>query len=497
MNILLAASEAVPYAKTGGLADVSGALPLALQKAGHQVALIMPAYRSTLKSQFEMECPGIEFTIPIGQKTVAGSLLKSYLPGSQVPVYFVRQDHYFERDQLYTAGKGDYVDNCERFVFFSRAVLESIRLLNLEVDVLHCNDWQTGLIPVYLKTLYRHSPQYQRIVSLLTVHNLAYQGTFWHWDMLLTGLDWKYFNWHQLEFFGNLNLLKAGLVFADAINTVSPRYAQEIQSSPLGCGLEGVLQQRRSALTGIVNGADYDRWNPACDDNLPVRYDATSVVAGKAACKAALQRELNLPVEPRTPLLAFVGRMVEQKGIDQLIAVIQDWVQQGGAQWVLLGTGHQQFEEAVATLAQRNPRMVAARLDFSEPLAHRIEAAADIFLMPSQFEPCGLSQLYSLKYGTVPIVRSTGGLADTITDVNDETLAAGTATGFVYQEHSALALSQAIRRACNHYQDTAKWTKIIAAGMAQDWSWDKSAQQYTALYQQMIARLPPRPVTVH
>ncbi len=252
MNILFATSEAVPFAKTGGLADVCGALPIELARLGHRPTVIMPAYRKVRYCGLPIEPLGIDFIVPIGSKTVTGHLLRSRLPDSDVPVYLVQQDQYFDRDELYGADGQDYIDNCERYVFFCRAVLEAIRLLELEVDVVHVNDWQTGLVPAYLKTEYRGLPRYERIASLFTIHNLAYQGKFWHWDMLLTGLDWKYFNWHQMEFHGMLNLLKTGLVFADRISTVSPRYAEEIQSSPLGCGLEGLLQHRRDSLSGIL-----------------------------------------------------------------------------------------------------------------------------------------------------------------------------------------------------------------------------------------------------
>ncbi len=359
-------------------------------------------------------------------------------------VYFVDQPQYYERPGLYQEDGEDYRDNCERFVFFSRAVLEAVRLLDLDVEVIHANDWQTGLVPAYLKIEYRGVPGYEQIGTLFTIHNMAYQGMFWHWDMLLTGLDWKYFNWQQMEFFGNLNLLKTGLIFADRLNTVSPRYAEEIQSAPLGCGLEGVLQQRRDVLTGIVNGVDYREWDPQMDSSLPTSYGPDTFAQGKAACKAALQTELGLPVEPKTPLIAFIGRLTDQKGVDLLAATVRDWVQTHDVQWAFLGTGDPQHHEQFAMLAERFPQKVAVRLEFSNQLAHRIEAGADIFAMPSRFEPCGLNQLYSLKYGTVPVVRATGGLADTIVDCNEATAAAGTATGFAFSEYSALALSEAL-----------------------------------------------------
>ena len=400
MNILLATSEAVPFAKTGGLADVSGALPVELARLGHQAAVIMPAYRQTQFCGQPIEPLGLDFVVPVGSKMVSGRLSRSTMPGGKVSVYLVHQDQFFDREQLYGIDGKDYVDNCERFVFFSRAVLEAVRLLDLPVDVLHANDWQTGLVPAYLKIVYAGIPRYQKIAALFAVHNMAYQGVFWHWDMLLTGLDWKYFNWHQMEFHGKLNLLKTGLVFADAIVTVSPRYAQEIQSNPLGCGLEGVLQYRREVLSGILNGIDEAEWNPATDRHLPVQYDATTVKSGKAACKAALQKELGLPQIAGVPLVSNVGRLDDHKGLDLIAEVIQRWVQTSDVQWAILGTGQPKYHKLFEGLAQRFPDKVAARLEFSNPLAHRIEAGSDIFLMPSRFEPSGLSQMYSLKYGT-------------------------------------------------------------------------------------------------
>lgn len=488
MNILLATSEAVPFAKTGGLGDVLGALPGELERAGHRAVLMLPAYRSALAAGVPMEPTGIELAIPIGNRVVRGSLLKSQLPGTTVTVYLVRQDDYFDRPSLYGENGVDYVDNCERFVFFCRAVLDSIRHLGLQVDVIHCNDWQTGLIPIYLKVEFAGVPQYERIASLLTIHNLAYQGQFWHWDMLLTGLDWKYFNWRQMECFGKLNLMKTGLVFADRINTVSPRYAEEIQSAPLGCGLEGVLQFRRSALSGIINGVDYNAWNPATDPHLPRHYDTSSWREGKAACKAALQKELGLPPLADVPLIGLIGRLADQKGFDLLAQVMQDWLRSRNVQWALLGTGDPQYHELFTTLAQRHPQQLAARLTFSEPLAHRLEAGADLFAMPSRYEPCGLNQLYSLRYGTVPVVRATGGLADTIVDATPQAIEQRRATGFAFREYSSLALSEALDRALEAYRQPDAWRQIVEAGMRQDFSWARSAREYVSLYQQTIAQ---------
>lgn len=483
MNIVFATSEVAPFAKTGGLADVCGALPIDLARAGHQLAVIAPAYRQVKTSGLPIEPLGVKFDIPIGNKIVRGRLLRGLLPGSEVPVYFVEQDEYFDRPEMYRLKGEDYKDNCERFVFFCRAALESIRLLHLEVDLFHCHDWQTALIPAYLHIEYLHTQGYEHIASLLTIHNLAYQGIFWHWDMLLTGLDWKYFNWHQMEFYGKLNLLKTGLVFADWLTTVSPTYAKEIQEDPLGCGLDGILRQRSEQLTGIVNGVDYAVWDPTADANLAERYGTTNWQAGKAACKAALQRELGLPESPRTPLIALIGRLADQKGWDLVVEVLRNWAHSMDVQWAILGTGEPFYHDTLGQLAREFPNRIAARLEFSDPLAHRIEAGADIFLMPSRYEPCGLNQLYSLKYGTVPVVRATGGLVDTVTDATPETLASGTATGFAFRDLNAGALDFTLRRALQTYwQNADTWRQLVMTGMQQDWSWKASAQRYLEVY---------------
>ena len=488
MNILLATSEAVPFAKTGGLADVCGALPIELARLGHNPIVILPAYRQTRYCGQPIEPMGIDFVVPVGSKMVAGHLLKSSLPGVDAPVYLVRQDEYFDRDQLYSIEGKDYIDNCERFVFFSRAVLEAVRLLELDIDVIHANDWQTGMIPAFLKIEYQKLPRYQKIASLFTIHNISYQGQFWHWDMLLTGLDWKYFNWHQMEFHGKLNILKTGMVFADSISTVSPRYAFEIQSNPLGCGLEGVLQYRHDVLSGILNGIDPNEWNPAADEHLAAKFDADSFTKGKPLCKAALQKELGLPEEPEVPLIGLVGRLTDQKGLDLVVEVMQRWVQTSDAQWAILGTGQPKYHKLLESLSDRYPQKVAVRLEFSNPLAHRIEAGSDIFLMPSRFEPCGLNQLYSLRYGTVPVVRATGGLADTIIGYDEQTAASGLANGFSFQEYSSLAFSEILRQACDVYRKPEIWNRLIATGMKQDWSWTRSAKQYIELYKTTISR---------
>jgi starch synthase len=489
VNVLIASSEVGPFAKTGGLADVCGALPQALARIGVHPIVMMPAYRRQIgKAALPIHATEVMFDIPIGSKVVSGRLVQSELPGSDVPIYFVDQPEYFDRAELYREKGADYKDNCERFVFFCRAVMESLRLLDLRVDVIHCNDWQTGLIPAFLRCEYQNAQGYEQIVSLMTIHNLAYQGRFWHWDMLLTGLDWKYFNWKQMEFYSDLNLLKTGIVFADAVSAVSPRYAQEIQSPECGCGLEGVLQQRADVLHGIINGVDYQVWNPATDPLIPRKYSIANWPDGKGVCKAALQLTFNLPASPKTPIIGLIGRLADQKGWDLVAAVMTRWVRDVDAQWVVLGTGEPQYHELLASLAREHPQRIGVKLEFSEKLAHLIESGADMFLMPSRYEPCGLNQLYSLKYGTVPVVRETGGLADSVRDLTSESLAAGTATGFSFAPYDASALEETLRRALDVFsQQPAVWSSLVETGMQQDWSWDHSARLYVELYRHLIA----------
>ena len=489
MNILFATAEAVPFCKTGGLGDVCGSLPGELAKLGHCPTVILPAFRQALNSGQPIEPTGISFEIPIGQKQVTGQLLRSQMPGTEVPVYLVEQNEYFDRAELYLEEDEDYRDNCERFTFFCRAVLEAIPLLDLQTDLIHCHDWCAALIPAYLKTLYHDRPPYDGIASLYTIHNLAYQGNFWHWDMALTGIDWKYFNWRQMEFYGNLNFMKSGIAFADAISTVSPTYAIEIMRPPLSCGLEGTLQHRRKDLFGILNGADYAAWNPSSDRFLGENtYDVSNYEIGKPACKAALQKAMGLPIDAEVPLLASVGRLADQKGFDLIARVMQQWAEQEDVQWVILGTGDPKYHQVLGQLAADHPLKMAVKLEFSNELAHQIEAGADMFLMPSQYEPCGLNQLYSLKYGTVPVVRATGGLADTVVDANPKALADSTATGFSFSEYTALALSDTLKRACEAYADKPVWKQLVETGMQQDWSWSQSARRYIEVYDQTRAR---------
>ncbi len=487
MHVVFAASEGVPFAKTGGLADVAGALPCALSRQGQRISLFLPAYRRAWSAGPDLIDMGVLLQIPVGARVVEGRVYESRLPGSDVAVYLIDQPGYFDRDGLYGNGVTDYVDNCERFVFFDRAVLETIRALRLEPDIIHCNDWQTGLISVYRRTLYRNMPELAACGTLLTIHNLAYLGLFWHWDMALTGLDWHLFNWQQLEFHGKLCFMKGGLVFADMLSTVSPSYAREIQTPRFGSGMEGLLRDRQVDLFGIVNGIDLDTWSPAVEPMLVQRYDATTVVEGKARCKTWLQEKTGLPVRPEVPVFAQIGRLDPQKGWD-LLADVADPLLERDVQLVVLGVGHPKYHAVLADLARKHPDRFWAYLGFDDDLAHQIEAGADLFLMPSVFEPCGLNQLYSLAHGTVPIVRATGGLADTVIDANSQTLADGTANGFRFTEPTSQALWQTIERALDLWLDREAWVKLMRTGMNADWSWDRSAAEYSRLYEQIGRR---------
>ena len=484
MNILFAASEAIPFAKTGGLADVAGALPKHIHDDLHQnVAVIMPFYRKVRDSGMPIEETGIEFDVPVGQVSRRAAILSSHFPASDTPVYFVQHDAYFDRDQLYGEKGLDYKDNCERFVFFSRAIIEAAKRLMPNVDLIHCNDWQTALVPVYLKTIYADDPVVGAAASAMSIHNLAYQGLFWHWDMRLTGLDWALFNWKQLEYFGKLNILKGGIVFADSISTVSKTYAREIQTTEFGVGLETVIQTRVDDLYGVLNGIDYSDWDPAHDKLIPAHYTADDL-AGKGVCKRELQTRNNLPLRPEVPLLGAISRLDKQKGFDLLEDVIDD-LMQDDIQFVLLGTGDPRYHELFQKIASDYPQKAGINLKFDNALAHQIEAGSDMFLMPSKYEPCGLNQMYSLRYGSVPVVRSTGGLADTITDFSEQTRDA--ANGFAFESYTPRALLDTVRRAVRTYH-SPEWRPLMIRGMKQDWSWTRSAREYLDMYEKTLAK---------
>ncbi|MBC8548251.1 MAG: glycogen synthase GlgA [Candidatus Brocadiales bacterium] len=481
MRIAEVSSEIIPYAKTGGLADVVGTLPLYLEKAGHEISIFMPFYKSVKESGIDIKLSDITFDIPLGDIEHTVTLWKSIHHGSEnIEIYFIQHDEYYDRDALYGTESGDYQDNAERFIFFSRAVIEAIRRLGLSIDIIHCHDWQTALIPVYLKTLFADNQKLSSIKTVLTIHNLAYQGLFLQEEMKLTGLDMSLFNWKNLEHWGQVNFLKGGIVFADILTTVSKKYAEEIRTVEFGCGLEDVIKEYENKLYGIINGVDYSEWSPEIDNLIPHKYGVEDI-SGKSLCKRQLQKDLNLP-QTEVPLIAIIGRLAEQKGVDLLIVIIEDLMKRD-LQLVILGIGDEKYHQMLKEAAPKYNSKLSVNIMFDNKLAHEIEAGADIFLMPSKYEPCGLNQMYSLRYGTIPVVRETGGLADTIIDSNDENLKNGTATGFTMKGYFAAELLFAIDRALEMYNSKAQWRSLIRNAMKQDWSWEKSANQYGKLFE--------------
>ncbi|MEK7291144.1 MAG: glycogen synthase GlgA [Planctomycetota bacterium] len=489
MRVVYLSSEVVPFAKTGGLADIAGAIPKSLQKLGVEITVIMPLYGIIKENKYPLVKTDIQFEVKIGDKLKSGYVYKGFMPDSKVPVYFLDNEQYYGRNGLYNYPETtkDFEDNSERFIFLSQGALEVINKLNIYPDIVHCNDWQTGLVPVYLKTIYARKECFKNTKTILTIHNIAYQGLFWHWDMKLTGLDWGLFNLKQLEFYGKLNFLKGGIVFSDLINTVSKTYAKEIQTPEYGEGLDGVLRDRSKDLYGIINGVDYSIWNPETDKFVIANYGVKNL-SGKQLCKKALQNKFRLP-ERNIPVVGLITRLTDQKGLDLVVDKFHD-LMKADLQFVLLGTGEQKYQELFQTYANKYPAKVAVKLNFDECSAHEIEAGSDMFLMPSRFEPCGLNQLYSLKYGTVPIVRSTGGLADTITDVRSYPITNGKANGFLFKEYNSDLLLATIIRALDSFKNKTRWTKLMISGMSQDWSWDMSAREYIALYKKIVKREP-------
>lgn len=487
MKILYLSSEVVPFAKTGGLADVAGALPKALAEEGHEVVLFLPRYKCVTEGPFTIESTGMSFEIPVGDQSVFCSIERTSFPDSQIPVYLVGCERYFDRDGLYQEKGRDYPDNLERFVLFCRAVLVATELIGFQPDIVHANDWQTALVPVYLENEHQGDPFFENTKTVFTIHNLAYQGQFpaEQWD--LTGLDWKLFSVPALEFYGELNLMKGGLIFADHLTTVSRRYSEEIQTEDFGCGLDGVLNERKDFLTGILNGVDYSQWDPRTDPLIPENYSHKDL-SGKEACKEKLQKQFGLPTSSKTALLGIISRLADQKGFD-ILADMFDYLMALPVQFVLLGTGDPEYHTLFEDMSRRFPDRCAVALTFDNTLAHRIEAGADFFLMPSRYEPCGLNQMYSLRYGTVPIVRETGGLADTIQEYDPETKEGN---GFVFQLPEPKEFFWAIKRGIDVYYGRKGWKGLMKRAMKQDFSWHRSAKEYLKLYKS-ISRVPNEP----
>jgi starch synthase len=475
MNVLFCVSEAVPFAKTGGLADVAGALPAALRRLGLDVRVVMPLYRGVGREGLE---PVMTAEREFGGRPIAWTVRRGAMPNG-TPAYLVDAPELFDRPGLYGEGGRDYDDSLLRFAAFCRAAV-ALRREAWAPDLIHCHDWQAALVAAYLR--WDRDP----LPTLFTIHNLAYQGLFPAEQFALTGLPEGAFVMDGLEFYGKVNVMKAGLVWAHVLSTVSETYASEIQTAEYGMGLDGLLRVRAADLFGVLNGVDYSQWDPSVDTYLPVRYTATDLT-GKARCKTALQQEVGLPPHAYTPLVGTVARLVTQKGFDLVTAALEGIVEMG-VQLVVLGTGDPQFEAAFRAAAARWPQQVAVTIGFNEGLAHRIEAGSDMFLMPSRFEPSGLNQLYSLRYGTIPIVRRTGGLADSIIDVTPESLQQGRANGFVFDAYAPEGLLATLGRAVAAYRDPGLWRFLQQVGMRADFSWDRAAARYRDLYALTVER---------
>lgn len=482
MKVLIASSEIVPFAKTGGLADVTGALSKALRRIGVEADCILPLYRSVDHGRFPMTPAGPQIPVPLGNREETG-VVEETDAGDGVRAFLVRNDRYFDREFLYGTKEGDYSDNCERFTFFCRAVMEWLVRTGRKYDVLHCNDWQTALLPAYVRTLYSQEEAIRSAATVFTIHNLGYQGLFWNYDLPLTGLGWELFTPKGLEFYGKLNLMKAGLVFADILSTVSPTYSREIQTPEYGHGLEGVLYERREDLYGIINGIDDDEWNPATDRLIAAPFSLEDLT-GKKECRADLLAEFGWTGPVEEPVIGMVGRLTPQKGLD-LLSEIGEWLAWQPVRVVILGFGERSYEEAMAELGRKYPDRISVRLAYDNRLAHKIEAGADIYLMPSRYEPCGLNQIYSLKYGTVPIVRRTGGLADTVIDADEDSQGG---TGFNFPGYDAEGLKAAVSRALAAYADRPRWEGIVRRAMEKDFSWGPSAREYVALYEKALRK---------
>lgn len=481
-RILFVTSEAHPVIKTGGLADVSGSLPQALKSLRQDIRIVMPAYADALPRL--KQCKEIA-RIPLAGINQSVRLLESRLPKSSVILWLVDAPGLFDRSgNPYVNGQGqDWPDNAQRFALFCR-VVSAIALgqagLTWQPDIVHCNDWQSGLVPALL------SLQDQRPATIFTIHNLAYQGLFPAETFSEIHIPQSLWTMHGLEFFGQLSFIKGGIQFADMINTVSPQYAAEICTAEFGYGLEGLLQHKQSQLVGILNGADYSQWNPARDTHLKYSYNSYQL-DGKLQNKRWLQHYCGLPVVDDTPLIGMIGRLVEQKGVDLVLAALPALMRLG-VQLIILGSGQPVLQQAIKQAHKDYPQQIVIHMGYDETLAHQIEASADMFLMPSRYEPCGLNQIYSLRYGTLPIVRHTGGLANTVTDTDELSLKRKTATGFVFEQATAADIIATVERALSYYRQPKTWKKLVYTAMQQDFSWRRSAKHYLELYQQAIVQ---------
>ncbi len=487
MKIALIAAEAYPFSKTGGLGDVVGALFKELLKEGVDVKLFLPYYRET-KSNFydKVENTDIVYGVSIGEAKKFGALLsaRAYVdeednliltPDKRGNVYFLEHNYYYDREQIYGNKYGGYFDEAERFIFFSKAFLEICKILNFQFDVIHCHDWHTSLIPLYLKTIYRESSCFEKSKTILTIHNLGYQGVFPKETMNITGFGWEMFHIECLEFYGMVNFLKVGILNADVITTVSPTYAREILMPEYGFGLDGVLRKRQDRLVGILNGIDYRVWNPQTDPYIVENYSIENI-KGKEKNKEYLMKMACFNYDTNTPLVAFLGRMVSQKGIDILIDSLPELVKKEGV-FIFLGTGEYFYENKVSEMEHKFPLKIKAFLTFDEELAHKIYAGADGIILPSKYEPCGLSQMISMRYGTIPICRKTGGFIDTVDDLQ---------TGFLFENYEAASLIKAMDKFFHTYRDEEKFHQMKISAMKKDFSWSKTCKNYIKLYDEAI-----------
>src|ERR1700756_2074780 len=475
MHIAFAASEGVPFSKTGGLADVVGALPRALAAQGHQVSVYLPRYRQTKLTSPKTIVRSV--TVPFDDQYRFCSVVEGGNNGG-VRYYFVEYPAYFDREALYGTAVGDYPDNAERFALYSRAVVEAAKIVG-PPQVFHCHDWQAGLVPVLLRTLYAEDPAFRDTATLFTIHNMGYQGLFPAEILPLLMLPWDLFTISKMEFFGQVNFLKGALVFSDYVTTVSRRYSQEIQTTEYGFGLEGVLRNRAATVTGILNGVDYDVWSPEVDKFIAAKY-STADLTGKAKDKQDLLQTFGIVnADAKLPVIGIVSRFAAQKGFD-LISQVMDRLAREDMILVVLGTGDKEYEEMFLRLQKQFPHKIAVKVVYDNTIAHKIEAGADMFLMPSRYEPSGLNQLYSLKYGTVPIVRATGGLDDTIEPWDART---GKGTGFKFYEYNGESLLLTVKAALQAFRDTGSWQILMRNGMARDFSWGASAKEYVKVYE--------------
>ncbi len=475
MRIAFVASECVPFSKTGGLADVVGALPPALAAIGHEVDVYLPKYRQTRLNNPRTLLRSV--TVPFDDEYRFCSVLDGGTHAG-VKFYFIDYPPFFDREQLYGTPAGDYSDNAERFALFSRAVLEASKIFGAP-EVFHCHDWQSALVPILLKTLYADDPAFRAVSSVFTIHNMGYQGQFPPETLPLLMLPWDLFTIGKMEFYGKVNFLKGALVLSDFITTVSRKYSQEIQTAEYGFGLEGVLRSRAATVTGILNGVDYQVWSPQTDTFIKAHY-APDDLSGKLACKQDLLADFGVTTPNlRLPVIGIVSRFAAQKGFD-LIAQVIDRLAREDMVIVALGTGDKEYEDLFRKLNQQFPQKILVRIGFDNGLAHKIEAGSDMFLMPSRYEPCGLNQIYSLKYGTVPVVRATGGLDDTIEPWDART---NRGTGFKFSDYTGDALLGTIRQALTAFKDQTGWQNLMRNGMGKDFSWTKSAREYVRIYE--------------